>query len=168
MVEMCTIMSDYRKAYHYIHDFVVDFKATEQSKLLHITPQETMRFISISLYLMEKLKMHQFQMDLFESFVVNTHIMTRCNPFSMYYITQHTKTNPKLKNIHRYQSNEMKGLNDKILKWRLRLRKHFIENPMFAVFTGISPAQALDNEWVEIVANFSEAISDHFVFIRAC
>ena len=37
---------------------------------------------------------------------------------------------------------------------------------MFTVFEGISPAQALNNEWVEIVGNFCECLQDHLVFMR--
>lgn len=47
------------------------------------------------------------------------------------------------------------------------LRKHFLNNPCFQIFEGLSPAVALDNEWVEIVGNFTEAVDDHFIFIRA-
>ena len=50
---------------------------------------------------------------------------------------------------------------------RLKIRKHFLENPCFTVFEGLTPANAVDHEWVEIVANFSEAIADHLVFMRA-
>ena len=35
------------------------------------------------------------------------------------------------------------------------------------MFEGLSPASATENEWVEIVAHFSEAIADHFIFMRA-
>ena len=97
IIEICTLMSDYRKAYHMTHELVTDFKAAEKLHMCHITPQETMRFISVTLYLMDKLKMYQNMMDLYESFIVNKHIMTRCNPFSMYYICMHARTHPKLK-----------------------------------------------------------------------
>ena len=53
------------------------------------------------------------------------------------------------------------------MRWRMELRKHFLANPCFTTFESISPAQAVDNEWVEIVACFSEAISDHIIFMRA-
>ena len=104
--------------------------------------------------------------DLYESFICNHDIMTRCNPFSMYYLVEHAKSNPKLKAIHRYQSNEMLELKNRFLKMRLEVRNRFLKNPCFHVFTGMSPAHNLDHEWIEIVSHFSEAIHDHLIYIR--
>ena len=106
-------------------------------------------------------------MDLYESFICNDDIMSKCNPFSIYYIVEYAKLNQKLKNIHRYQSDQMRVLKERFVKMRLEIRKHFLDNPCFTIFEGLTPASAIDNEWVEIVGNFSEAIADHFVFIRA-
>ena len=61
----------------------------------------------------------------------------------------------------------MEKLRDKFVRMRLELRKHFLANPCFTTFESISPAQATDSEWVEIVACFSEAIHDHIIFMRA-
>jgi len=72
-----------------------------------------------------------------------------------------------LRNIIRYQSNDVQKIFDQFFHARLRLRKHFLENPCFTVFEGISPAMAIDSEWVEIVGDFTEAIDDHLVFMRA-
>ena len=102
MIEIWTFMSDYRSAYHLCHDLVKDFIASEKAKLLHLTPKEVLRFISIALYLLQKLKMYQQMMDLHESFVVNKHIMSRCNPFSLHYIIQYNQQQPQLKNVIRY------------------------------------------------------------------
>ena len=106
---------------------------------------------------------------MYESFVTNHFIMTSCNPFSLYYVIQNyrSRKDPKYKYIKKFQSPDVKVLNDKFLRQRFMLRKHFLANPMFTVFQGITPAQAMDNEWVEVVANFSEAVNDTFVFIRA-
>ena len=49
----------------------------------------------------------------------------------------------------------------------MEIRKHFMQNPCFTVFEGISPAQAVDSEWVEIVSNFCEAMHEHLIFMRA-
>ena len=49
--------------------------------------------------------MYQAMIDLYESYICNEDIMSLCNPFSLYYIFEFAKTNPKLRNIHRYQSN---------------------------------------------------------------
>ena len=106
-------------------------------------------------------------MDLYESFICNEDIMTMCNPFSLYYILEFAKLNPKLKNIHRYQSYAMTDLKERFVRMRIDLRKHFLDNPCFTTFSGITPAQAVDNEWVEVVGHFSEAIADHLIFIRA-
>ena len=67
-----------------------------------LTPKEVLRFISIALYLLQKLKMYQQMMDLHESFVVNKHIMSRCNPFSLHYIIQYNQLQPQLRNVIRY------------------------------------------------------------------
>ena len=83
---MWTLMSDYRKAYHFAHDLVVDMKSALGMKELRMTPKETLKFISVTLYLQQKLKMWNFMMDLHESFVCNSAIMTKCNPFCLYYI----------------------------------------------------------------------------------
>ena len=61
----------------------------------------------------------------------------------------------------------MRTLKERFFDMRLKIRKHFLENPCFTVFEGLTPANAVDHEWVEIVANFSEAIADHLVFMRA-
>ena len=58
MIEIWTYMSDYRSAYHLCHDLVQDFIASDKKKLLQVTPQEVLRFISITLYLLQKLKMY--------------------------------------------------------------------------------------------------------------
>ena len=79
-------MGDYRGAYHILHDLVVDFKASKKAKLLYVQPQEVLRFISIALYLLQKLEMWQQMMDLHESVVANKNVMRECNPFSLYYI----------------------------------------------------------------------------------
>ena len=61
----------------------------------------------------------------------------------------------------------MQDLSKRFLRMRMEIRKHFLANPCFSVFEGISPAQALDSEWTETVSYFSEAIADHLIFIRA-
>ena len=119
-----------------------------------ITPMETVRMISIMLYLQEKLKMFQHMVELYESFICNDDIMKKCNPFCLYYLIEIAKSHPKLRDIHRYQSDQMSDLKDRYLKMRLEIRKHFLMNPCFQVFKGLSPASAIDNEWVETVGHF--------------
>ena len=104
-IEMDTMMGDYRKAYRMAHVLFDDFKSDDRNHLINITPKETVRMISVCLYLQEKLGLYQSMCDLYESFICNDDIMTVCNPFSMYYIVEHAKHNPRLKSIHRYQSN---------------------------------------------------------------
>ena len=106
-------------------------------------------------------------MDLYESFMCNDDIMTMCNPFSIYYIVEYARKDPKLVNLHRYQSGQMSVLTKNFFKMRLEIKKHFLDNPCFTTFEGLTPANAVDNEWVEIVGNFSEAIADNLIFIRA-
>jgi len=89
IVEILTFMSDYRQAYHMCHDVVQDIRTADKNKLLNLEPKETVRFISITLYLLQKLKMYQYMIDLHESFVCNSDIMKRCNPFSLYYIIKY-------------------------------------------------------------------------------
>ena len=132
-----------------------------------MSPKDTMKTISILLYLMNRLKMFPQMVDFYESFICNDDIMTKCNPFGLYYLVEIAKNHPKLKEIHRYQSNQMGVLKNRYIKMRLQLRNHFIANPCFQVFEGLSPAQAADSDWVETVGHFSEAIYDDFIFIRA-
>ena len=54
--------------------------------------------------------MSQGMIDLYESFICNDDIMTQCNPFSLYYVLEYAKLNPKLNCIHRYQSDQMRDL----------------------------------------------------------
>lgn len=61
----------------------------------------------------------------------------------------------------------MRTLKEKFFNMRLQIRKHFLDNPCFTVFEGLTPASAVEHEWVEIVAHFSEAVADHLIFIRA-
>ena len=51
-------MSDYRTAYHMAHHMFLDLKLADFSKVLEISPKDTMRLISVSLYLQERLKMY--------------------------------------------------------------------------------------------------------------
>ena len=106
--------------------------------------------------------------DIYESFVCNEDIMKMCNPFALFYIIAYAKTNNRLLAVHKYQTPYMLQLNERFFKMRLDLRKHFLNNPCFTIFEGLTPAHAVDNEWVEVVAHFSEAIADHLIFIRAC
>ena len=55
LVEMLTLMSDYRSAYHIIHELFHDIKGTDSSKLLTIDKKDTVRVISLCLYVQEKL-----------------------------------------------------------------------------------------------------------------
>ena len=52
---MLTLMSDYRSAYHIIHELFHDIKGTDSSKLLTIDKKDTVRVISLCLYVQEKL-----------------------------------------------------------------------------------------------------------------
>ena len=92
-IEIATLMSDYRTAYHSAHDLMTDFKEATNSKMVQITPKETIRMISLLLYLMQKLKMFQYMVDLYESFITNEDIMKNCNPFSLYYLLEISKSN---------------------------------------------------------------------------
>lgn len=119
LMETLALMSDYRSAYHMAHDLYTDIKNADKSKLLFIEKKDTVRLISICLYIMDKLKMYQSMMDLYESFMCNQDIMTCCNPFSLYYLLEFAKLNPKLKNLHRYVSGHMGELAEKFVKMRL-------------------------------------------------
>ena len=58
LMEILTLMSDYRSAYHLAHDLFIDFKNADKSKLLKVDKKDTVRMISICLFVMNKLKMH--------------------------------------------------------------------------------------------------------------
>jgi len=94
LIEIWTLMGDYRRAYHVAHTLALDIKKADKAKLLQMEPKETERLISVTLYLLEKLKMTEQMIDLHESFVNNKDIMTRCNPFSLHYIIQYNKLKP--------------------------------------------------------------------------
>lgn len=76
LIEILTLMSDYRSAYHLIHPLIHDIKGADNSKLLTIDRKDTVRVISICLYVQEKLKLYQHMIDLYESFICNDDIMT--------------------------------------------------------------------------------------------
>ena len=119
LLEILTLMSDYRSAYHMIHTLFVDIKNADTSKMLQLEKKDTVRVISICLYVQDKLRMSQGMIDLYESFICNDDIMDQCNPFSLYYMVENAKHNPKLQCIHRYQSDQMRTLRDKFVKMRL-------------------------------------------------
>lgn len=105
MIEMATLMSDYRTAYHVAHPLLVDFKLTESARKLTISIKDTTRLISVLLYLQGKLKMFTASMDLYESFIGNEQIMTKCNPFTLYYIIKYMKDSNEYGHVHFYQTN---------------------------------------------------------------
>lgn len=94
MIEIATLMSDYRTAYHVAHPLFVDFKLTDSARKLTVSTKDTTRLISLTLYLQGKLKMYTASMDLYESFIDNEDIMTKCNPFTLYYLIKNLKENP--------------------------------------------------------------------------
>lgn len=59
VIEILTLMSDYRTAYHLAHNMFIDFKEDDKNKLISITPKEIVRTISVCLYLQEKLGLFQ-------------------------------------------------------------------------------------------------------------
>lgn len=59
VIEILTLMSDYRTAYHMAHDMFIDFKEDDKNNLISITPKEIVRTISICLYLQDKLGLYQ-------------------------------------------------------------------------------------------------------------
>ena len=69
-------MSDYKKAYHLAHGLVNDIATANKYSCLKMTPKETVRFISVTLFLLEKLKLYNYIIDIHESFVLNEAIMT--------------------------------------------------------------------------------------------
>ena len=75
LIEILTLMSDYRSAYRIVHDLIHDIKGTDASKLLAIDRKDTVRVISICLYVQEKLHLYQAMIDLYESFICNDDIM---------------------------------------------------------------------------------------------
>ena len=102
LIEILTLMSDYRTAYHMAHTLMDDIKTADSIKALSMTPQDTLRTIAILLYLMEKLKMRQQMIDFYESFITNEDVMSRCNPIALYYLIEHARHNPKLVSIFKY------------------------------------------------------------------
>ena len=51
LLEILTLMSDYRSAYHMVHTLFIDIKNADKSKLLQLERKETVRLISICLYI---------------------------------------------------------------------------------------------------------------------
>ena len=58
-IEILVFMSDYKQAYRLAHEFFVDFKKADKRLVLNISQKDTLRMISVLLYLQEKLKMYQ-------------------------------------------------------------------------------------------------------------
>ena len=94
MIEIYTYMSDYRTAYHMAHTLFLDIKSPDSNCKQFMNPKDTMRTISLLIYLTEKLKMWVSVLDIYESFIVSKDIMTKCNPFSLWYIIEHSKEIP--------------------------------------------------------------------------
>ena len=71
MIEIYTYMSDYRTAYHMAHTLFLDLKSRDSKCNQFMNPKDTMRTISLLIYLTEKLKMWVSVLDIYESFIVN-------------------------------------------------------------------------------------------------
>ena len=90
-------MSDYKMADHIAEKLLRDFKETRDSGLIKdLSPNDTLKFLSINLYLQEKLGKYIDMIDLCESFITTEEIMQRCNPFSLFYILEDTRFNQNL------------------------------------------------------------------------
>ena len=71
MIEIYTYMSDYRTAYHMARKLFLDLKNPESNCKQYMNPRDTMRTLSLNIYLTERLKMWVAVLDIYESFIVN-------------------------------------------------------------------------------------------------
>ena len=68
IIEIYTFMSDYRTAYHMAHTLFLDIKSPNSNIKQYMNPRDTIRSISLLIYLTEKLKMWVAVLDIYESF----------------------------------------------------------------------------------------------------
>ena len=121
-IESHVYMSDYTTAEKLANKLLKDFVETKESNLLKIKPPESLRFLSVMMYLFEKLGRYADIIDLSESFINTPEIMERCNPFSLFYILEDTRFNPKLISISNYNSPLYKDLKERFFTMRLLIK----------------------------------------------
>ena len=167
-IEAHVFMSDYDIAEKLADKVLRDFIETRLSNLLKLDPQEIIKLLSVILYLFEKLGRYADIIDLCESFMNEKAIMERCNPFSLFYILEDTRFNPKLISISNYNSPLYKDLKERFFAMRLLIKQNWLKNPTFLFFEEFSnPALCGDPEWLEASTWFMEAVRDHLVCVRA-
>ena len=69
-IESLIFMSDYKSANRIAARLMEDFKETRDSGLLEMKPNEVIKFLSIYLYLQEKLGKYVEMIDICESFLI--------------------------------------------------------------------------------------------------
>ena len=131
-------------------------------------PAEIIKFLSVMLYLLEKLGFHQYMIDLCENFMSIEEIMMKCNPFSLFYILEDTKFNQKLYQIHRMRAPFYDEVKQRFFEMRALIKQHWLNNPTCFFFDDFAnPAMCDDPQWVEAASYFIEAIQDNLICVRA-
>jgi hypothetical protein len=105
--------------------------------------------------------------DTCESIIINDELMERCNPFSMFYIMEIYRKEKALSEIFQYQAPAYNYLRQRFFTARALIKKMWLDNPCFLFFGHVDPSDVEDQDWHDTAVWFIEAISDHFVFLRA-
>ena len=120
--EVLVYMSDYQQAEIVLDQLMDDFKADKMEGSLRVKAPDMIRFVSIAMYLLPKLKRYQDCVDFGESCMTCTDLMSRCNPLALFYIFEYTRKDKKLIEILQFESEEYKEVKARFFSLRLQIR----------------------------------------------
>jgi len=103
-VRQLIFFSDYAGAEKLLFPLIQDTKNCVDNKHSLFPEQHCIELFSLTCLTLQKLKRFTDLSDFVESFVVNEQIMERCNFFSVFYIVESFRKEPKLIELFTYET----------------------------------------------------------------